>query len=71
MYFCYNSNGNLTDLGECSTSNRSLWHMTNVDEYNNKKITSIKNEKCLYAANSQRAHTPHTLLLILSFLFLE
>ncbi|KAL6625936.1 hypothetical protein U3516DRAFT_853824 [Neocallimastix sp. 'constans'] len=50
-----NSDGNLIDLGECTTSNHSLWHVTDVDEYNNKKkkITSDKNGKCLYAANAQ------------------
>jgi len=48
-----NSESNLIDLGECTTSNHSLWHIANVDEYNNKKITSVKNEKCLYAANAQ------------------
>ncbi|KAG4108524.1 hypothetical protein H8356DRAFT_1068310 [Neocallimastix lanati (nom. inval.)] len=47
-----NSDGNLIDLGECTTSNHSLWHVTNVDEYNNKRITSDKNGKCLYAANA-------------------
>jgi len=47
-----NSDGNLIDLGECTTSNHSLWHVTNVDEYNNKRITSDKNGKCLFAANA-------------------
>jgi len=50
--FVNNSDGNLIDLGECTTSNHSLWHVTNVDEYNNKRIASDKKGKCLYAANA-------------------
>ncbi|KAL6617738.1 hypothetical protein U3516DRAFT_780094 [Neocallimastix sp. 'constans'] len=36
-----NSVGNLIDLGECTISNHNLWHITNVDEYNNKNVTFV------------------------------